>query len=786
MVNPYFNAQYYLTQNPDLIAAGINTVDAAWAHYVNYGAAEALNGVSSRSPAPWFDVQYYLSANPDLVTSGLTGAQLFEHFVKYGINEGRVPSATAANMTDASLLAYAKGNADLATAFGVAADATSLTDAQRDGLANHFYEYGYKEGRADAPFTPDSNPGQTFTLTTGIDNFTGTAGNDTFIAGAVGATSTLNPGDQIDGGAGTDTLKLYDASNAAAFGSAVIKNVEIVENYATSDLNVSANAGVQQVWQMGNAGAATATTASLAQTVGLSGAFSDDATVTFNNANGANDSATIAVKDAAVAATKSVFVANIENLTVQAAGKNALTTLSAADAKSLTITGEGSVSAAVTTTGATLAKIDASGNTGGVTLSVANTAVAAAGIAITGGTGNDSISLTGTAVKSTVDLGAGNDTLSISAVPTAGSTLNGGEGTDTLVLNGVTMTAAAGKMFTNFEHLKLGTGTSVYAVGDIAGIASYEIGAGTSATLNKLASGADVLISGDNAVTLNIATPVAANASIDVSLNNAAKAAANGVVVNTLTTTAHTVNIESAGLVNTTHNKVVLADTAAVTDVHITGSQAFDFSVAGNTNNTVAIINGSAATGALALDASNAKGGADGVFVTGGSANDVITAAAGVANTIKGGLGADLIKLGTGADKVVLTSQADSTATAFDAVTGFTAGTDKIDISAFNIKSSLQKVGVSDKATVDINTTAGSEITSTFTITDADAAGFFTTTGGVQNGVMIVVDSAAAAEGAFAFIDVDGDGNWNAATDAVIALVGADYSTITDTSFVFA
>lgn len=785
MANPYFNATYYLANNPDLFAAGINTVEGAWAHYVQFGAAEALQGAASRSPAPWFDIAYYLKSNSDLATAGLTAGQLFEHFINFGIEEGRQPSVDA-NVNSASLAAYAAANADLREAFGIE-EGAELTPAQELALAQHFYAFGYAEPREGKPaeYEPeDPNTGETFTLTTGIDNFTGTAGNDTFIAGAVGTTSTLNPGDQIDGGAGTDTLKMYDAANAAAFGSAVIKNVEIVENYATSDLNVSANAGVQQVWQMGNTGATTTTTASLAQTVGLSGAFSDDATVTFNNATGANDSATIAVKDAAVAATKSVFVAGIENLTVQAAGKNALTTLNANAAKSLTITGEGSVSATVAGT-TTLAKIDASGNTGGVTLSVANTAVAAAGIAITGGTGNDSISLTGTAVKSTVDLGAGDDTLSISAVPTAGSTLNGGEGTDTLVLNGVTMTAAAGKMFTNFEHLKLGTGTSVYAVGDIAGIASYEIGAGTSATLNKLASGTDILVSGDNAVTLNIATPVAANASIDVSLNNAAKAAANGVVVSSLTTTAHTVNIESAGLVNTTHNKVVLADTAAVTDVHITGSQAFDFSVAGNTNNTVAIINGSAATGALALDASNANGGANGVFVTGGSANDVITAAAGVANTIKGGLGADLIKLGTGADTVVLTSQADSTATAFDAVTGFTAGADKIDISAFNITSSLQKVGVSNKATVDINTTAGSEITSTFTITDANAAGFFTT-GGVQNGVMIVVDSADATEGAFAFIDVDGDGNWNAATDAVIALVGADYSTITDTSFVFA
>jgi len=53
---------------------------------------------------------------------------------------------------------------------------------------------------------------QTFTLTTGIDTFPGTTGNDMFIGDM--ASSTLNAGDQIAGGTGTDTLKMYGVTAA--------------------------------------------------------------------------------------------------------------------------------------------------------------------------------------------------------------------------------------------------------------------------------------------------------------------------------------------------------------------------------------------------------------------------------------------------------------------------------------------------------------------------------------------------------------------------------------------
>ena len=53
-------------------------------------------------------------------------------------------------------------------------------------------------------------PGKNFTLTTGVDQFTGTPGNDTFVA----TESTLNGGDRLHGKGGMDTLELSSGSGA--------------------------------------------------------------------------------------------------------------------------------------------------------------------------------------------------------------------------------------------------------------------------------------------------------------------------------------------------------------------------------------------------------------------------------------------------------------------------------------------------------------------------------------------------------------------------------------------
>ncbi|SFM64423.1 protein of unknown function [Ectothiorhodospira mobilis] len=80
--------------------------------------------------------------------------------------------------------------------------------------------------------------GDTFTLTAGTDNLTGTANNDTFVADYdVDATKqTLSNLDTIDGGNGTDTIQLSDDTAAVTLPSTI--TVTNVENFVA---NVSDN-----------------------------------------------------------------------------------------------------------------------------------------------------------------------------------------------------------------------------------------------------------------------------------------------------------------------------------------------------------------------------------------------------------------------------------------------------------------------------------------------------------------------------------------------------------------
>src|SRR5690606_20779449 len=108
-----------------------------------------------------------------LNTAGLTAGQLFGHFTEYGLAEGRSPSPAAEGVDAESLAAYAAANEDLRTAFGIK-EGEEPTEAQLVQLAQHFYQFGYKENRDGLPAEfSDDTPGQTFTLTPDVDNWTG-------------------------------------------------------------------------------------------------------------------------------------------------------------------------------------------------------------------------------------------------------------------------------------------------------------------------------------------------------------------------------------------------------------------------------------------------------------------------------------------------------------------------------------------------------------------------------------------------------------------------------------
>lgn len=97
--------------------------------------------------------------------------------------------------------------------------------------------------------------GQSFNLTTGFDNLTGTAGDDTFVGDN---SSPLNPtvqaSDNINGGTGIDTFK-YSAATAALPVLVDVEKVQLISP-TTGTIDFSSAKGLQEVTLSGTSPAA--------------------------------------------------------------------------------------------------------------------------------------------------------------------------------------------------------------------------------------------------------------------------------------------------------------------------------------------------------------------------------------------------------------------------------------------------------------------------------------------------------------------------------------------------
>ncbi|MFB2969343.1 M10 family metallopeptidase [Aerosakkonema sp. BLCC-F183] len=126
--SPFLDLDYYLNKNPDLVTAGLTRRDA-YDHFQKYGLGEG------RSFSQFFDVRYYLDNNHDLRANGMNYRQAFAHFQNFGVNEGRRPSLLF------NPVYYLDNNADLAAA--------KLTSKE---AFEHFQISGLKEGRRSSIF----------------------------------------------------------------------------------------------------------------------------------------------------------------------------------------------------------------------------------------------------------------------------------------------------------------------------------------------------------------------------------------------------------------------------------------------------------------------------------------------------------------------------------------------------------------------------------------------------------------------------------------------------------
>lgn len=370
----------------------------------------------------------------------------------------------------------------------------------------------------------DQNPGQAFTLTTGVDTETGTANDDTFVGVsdgvvsgtvvggvAIPATETFGGLDVINGGAGTDTLKLTNTTGTLALDTSVtVSNVENLElTSAQNDItaDVQAWSGLESVTvdQKGNAEAIDIDTRGNVKSVNVmagstavltgganEGVAIDDngtaattadalATVSVTGAKGAIGVTSDALADltlvnSAVLATVTNTTAN-HTLNVTANNQSGAAGVVDANAATVNVAATGANSAAFDVDAAAATAINFSGDknlTATLNAQAANLNITSAtegnltigtaldtDVTFTGGAGKETITLTNANTKATA-MGAGDDVVNVSGTTLgANGTIDGGEGTDTLALSSadaaaLTANATYEARIANFEQVSLG------------------------------------------------------------------------------------------------------------------------------------------------------------------------------------------------------------------------------------------------------------------------------------------------------------------------------------------
>jgi len=371
---------------------------------------------------------------------------------------------------------------------------------------------------------------------------------------------------------------------------------------------------------------------------------------------------------------------------------------------------------------------------------------------------------------------AGNDLIQIDAGTVVTGSVNGGAGAaDVLAMyTGLSLTAATGARFSNFEILRLASTNSsegqTFDTSFLSGIQTYQIagGNGRFLTLNKLAGGASVVFVGSpTEASLNLNNSSGNADSLNVTLGNAVvntDALTDGVVVTLKSAGVETINLHSVGITGGTGFNTLINDAgtnSTLSKMVIDGSQSIRL------QSLTAVlplsVDASALTGVLDVQGS---GTTQVLNITGGTASDTI-ASGRAGGLIIGGKGGDAIALyvGGGVDTVAFLTAGDSkqdfvnaagaAVGTQDAISGFATGTDKIDVKALALDVAIQSFVTKTYATTAL------------LLADEALAGFYVDGGATRGAVAAKIGSDT-----YLVVDANGDHLFSAATDLVVKLTG--------------
>lgn len=742
----------------------------------------------------------YMAANPTL-GRGAVAVDLIEALLNVPSSDMTFGSAKAAFLEKVALAdAYTGGSTDLNELAAVVGDGT----------------------------------GTTFTLTADIDNFTGTSGNDTFIADETTA-AKASLADVLAGGAGTDSLTIYNSKGIApqmsAIESLTLNTIADSVNFNASNatgltsLNVI-SAGGTNTFTVGSGVAVSI--ANTAIDAGADGAAdvavvydanATSATLTLNKVSSAGADSALGITGAKlttlnVATTGAASTVQELEIGANAAGNSSkIDTLVITGDQDLTIT-EGVALAknatagtsTITSTGLTGALNLGAAGTGGVTVAAGAALTVNAGngvntvvfndvdvdgsITATFGSGKDVITLTDAtgsvsintgdgADKVTVseldskynstdketasiNLGAGDDTLTIANALTAanlasGVTLAGGDGTDTLNIDNdeyLTLfdNSTADVTVSGFEKLALQNGDSgTFDLSKVSGgtMTTVVLGEGVNT------GGALVVSNAAAGLTLDWALKDAnttAGGAIDVSLKDAS-GSADAVTLN-VTLTDNNDAVDS----------LVIADFEVKKDSNSKAVETLNIAVDGTLTATTAATVKTAASQYAQITSLDLSGGVTTVNISGDGStkiNGYANASTLVTVNAANSSGANNLSVAAGTTFIGGTGDDTFTGTQaqFAALTSLTGGTGTDTVAITNTAVTTATLTIDDKAFKNV---AAAEAIS---FTGANAGDFSWTLGGYANtfatnnsGVIKATATALVAGDAGDDITVDASG----------------------------